>query len=83
MAEKPQISNFLLLTFYFLLPRSGTSNLVYPFSTYAQSPFSDYQSNSLRPSKALAKVTSSAYSKSPPTGRPKAILVTLVNGLIN
>ncbi|MEO1432978.1 MAG: hypothetical protein AAFV71_28715 [Cyanobacteria bacterium J06633_8] len=25
MAEKPRKSNFLLLTFYFLLPRSGTS----------------------------------------------------------
>ena len=29
MAEKPKISNFLLLTFYFLLPRSGTSYLIH------------------------------------------------------
>src|SRR5690625_6926901 len=31
--------------------------------------------SSRRPSKDLAKVTSSAYSKSPPTGSPWAILV--------
>jgi len=36
--------------------------------------------NSRRPSKALAKVTSSAYSRSPPMGNPKAIRVTLVKG---
>ena len=39
---------------------------------------------SLRPSKALLRVTSSVYSKSPPTGIPWAILVTVIPiGLIN
>jgi len=36
--------------------------------------------NSRRPSKALARVTSSAYSRSPPMGNPKAIRVTFVKG---
>ena len=40
--------------------------------------------NSVLPSRALSSVTSSIYSKSPPTGTPLAILVTLMPvGLIN
>src|ERR1051326_4275218 len=43
--------------------------------------FFDY--NSRRPSRAFAIVTWSAYSKSPPTGRPSARRVTRIpNGLI-
>lgn len=38
-------------------------------------------SSSRRPSRARARVISSAYSRSPPMGRPKAIRVTRVNGL--
>lgn len=34
--------------------------------------------SSLLPSSALDRVTSSAYSKSPPTGKPCAILVSLI-----
>ena len=45
-------------------------------------PFSFY--NSLLPSIARARVTSSAYSKSAPTGSPKAIReIFIPNGLIN
>ena len=40
--------------------------------------------NSLRPSIARARVTSSAYSKSAPTGKPNAILdIFMPKGLIN
>ena len=42
-----------------------------------------HYSNSRLPSNARANVTSSAYSKSPPIGKPKAIRVTFVKGLNN
>ena len=46
--------------------------------------FNKTQSDSLLPSIALASVTSSAYSKSAPTGKPNAILDTFIpNGLIS
>ena len=37
-----------------------------------------YDGNSVRPSRARSRVTSSIYSKSPPTGTPLAILLTLI-----
>lgn len=61
---------FLSIDSYLYAFRSGNSSIAFENSRSLY--------NSLRPSKALDSVTSSAYSRSPPTGRPCAIRVVVI-----
>lgn len=74
----------LTSTYEFAVPQRGVSDRS-PENADANtggSPrtegFRERQAKTRRPSKARPSVTSSAYSRSPPTGRPDASLLTLM-----
>ena len=62
----------------FLIVQLAYHHTLYAIYPFLKEHFCFSSYTSLRPSNAFDSVTSSAYSKSPPTGRPCAIRVTLI-----